>query len=140
VRIERKSDQGERGNPLVADRLAQRDVRAERPSADEDRAGRLVADPSDRRRDVMGLGPAAPVRPARAHDAAEVEAQDHEAARGELGANGPQDRVVLAAAVPRMRMAHDGSGHRLAAGEPKVPLERHAIVGREPDRGHVRRW
>jgi hypothetical protein len=124
VWVERQADEGERRDPLIIERLSQCDVGAEGPSAHEDGSDRLGADAPDRGRDVARLGPSAAVRPARAHDAAEVEAKDGEASGGELRADRPEDRMILAATVPGMRVAHDGSGHGRALRDAEVAFER----------------
>ena len=110
VRAERHADQHERGDAVVVERLAQRDVGAERPPAHHGGQVRgLLADALDRARTSRSSSRPAAVRAARAHDPAEVEPQHGEAARArELVAQRPQDRVVLAAAVPWVGVAEHG--------------------------------
>ena len=109
VGAQRHAEQREGGDPAVVQRLAQGDARAERPATGHRRkVGGLLADPRDGRTCVTDLVAATAVRAARAHHAAEVEQQDGEAADpGELVAQGPHDRVVLAATVLGMGVAQD---------------------------------
>ncbi len=143
VGAQRHAEQREGGDPAVVQRLAQGDARAERPATGHRRqAGGLLADPRDGRSCVADLVTATAVRAAGAHHAAEVEQQDGEAADpGEFVAQGPHDRVVLAATVLGMGVAQDGGAPGVVVGAAELALDPQAVVGRERHGLHgLRRW
>ena len=74
----------------------------------------------------------------RAHRAAEVEDERREAALArQLVPDGPQDRVVLAAAVSRMGVADHGRPARRFVGKAELALEANAVLGEERNGLHV---
>src|SRR6185503_4955191 len=95
------------------------------------------ADAPDRRRDVLDLGVTGPVRAGAPHRPPEVEREHDEPARRELVAQRPQDRVVLAPAVTRVRVADHGRARRRRLGAPQLALERHAVLRPEPQWFHA---
>ena len=109
---------------------------SERPSAHERRAVRLLSRPPHGGSHVLHLVDPAPKGAFGPHHTAEVEREHHEASRGELDADGPQQWVVLAAAVLRMRVAD----HRRAQGVPiggvNLPLEFESVFCLERDALH----
>ena len=99
-------EQRERADPLVLERFAQGDARAERPAEHERRTLRALADAPIAARTSRSSSLPAAVRAARAHRAAEVEDEGCEASLArQLVPDRPQDGVVLAASVPGMGVA-----------------------------------
>ena len=134
---ERRADQCQCSGPVVVERGAHRDDGPERPPRQERRdVRRPLAHQVDRGADVAHLEPTASVGAARAHHPAEVEGEDREAAVSELVPKRPQDRMVLAPAVPGMRVAEHRRRQRLPVGGPEFPLQTDAVLRDEAHRLH----
>ena len=136
MRDEGESDEDEGGHgPIVLDRGPDRDIGAEGPPEDglSARPRRPRRGRADRGHRVAYLVAAPAVGAGlRPHDTAEVEGEHGEpAVRGQLVAQRPQQRVVLATAVPRVRMADHRRPPRRALGHPELALQADAVFGGE---------
>ena len=127
------------GDAFVIENFPDGHVCSERPSRDDGWNVRcLFADTTDRRLGISDLVVAPAVRAGRAQNAAEVEREHREPVRpGEFVTDGPQQRVVLAPTVARMRMTDHSRPDRGIVGEPEFPLQPDAILGRERHGFHL---
>lgn len=112
-------------------------MRAEGPAAHEDLTVDFLLDPADRGAHVLQLVYSAAMASARAHDATEVERNHGEPPGGQLVADRPEERVVLAPAELWMRMADDCWGPGLTVRKTDLTLQGHSVFCLESDSVHV---
>jgi hypothetical protein len=138
---ERKADEGERSDARIGHGRSERDVRAEGPADEDRRPVGFLVDPVDGRSRIVHLLDSGRVAAFRSHHPPEVEGEDGESTPGEVVPDVPQDGMVLASTVLRMRMQDHGRATWPSVGEAYLALERHAVRSAEANGIHgVGRW
>ena len=136
---ERHADERHRADPLVRERFSDGDVRPERPTHHEQGPARgRGGDRVDGGARIQQLTEASVVLAFRAHHATEVERQHGEPPVGQVRSDGPQERVVLAAAVQGVGVAQHRSRARRAIRFPELCAQRQAVAGSDQHGLHGR--